>query len=99
MLPSFAFALLLAAAPATPASAPMPKPGSFGFNWLDAHSQCKKLTAKDLAPIKSCERSDNAFGLESKSLMCKVNAKVELVVYDTSAQCEEALETMQANGD
>jgi hypothetical protein len=99
MLPSFALVLLLAAAPAAPATVPMPKAGSFGFNWLDAKSHCKKLTAKDLAPIKACERSNNAFGLDTNPLMCKVSAKVELVIYDTAAQCQEGLETMQANGD
>ena len=99
MLPTFALALLLAAATATPAPVPLPEPGIFAFNWLDPHSQCRKLAAKDLRTIKSCERSDYAFDAKSKSLMCKVNAKVELMVYDTAAQCQEGLEAMLANGD
>ena len=77
---------------------PMPQPGSYGFNWLDAASHCKKLSAKDLASVKSCTTSTNAFGLELESHMCKVNKHVELMVYKTAAQCQEALETMQANG-
>lgn len=75
----------------------LPKPGSFGFNWLDPNSSCKQLTAEDLAKVSKCTVTDSAFGLELKSHMCKVDARVELVVYETAAQCQEALETMQAN--
>ncbi|MGH8107610.1 MAG: hypothetical protein ACREO1_02690 [Arenimonas sp.] len=75
-----------------------PQPGSYGFNWLDANSRCKKLTAKDLVPIKKCTISNNAFGLELKSHVCKVNHQIELIVYKNAAECQQALETMQANG-
>jgi hypothetical protein len=72
--------------------------GSYGFNWLDAASHCHKLTARDLAPAQKCTRSTHAFGLQLESLACKVNADTELLVYRTATQCQQALETMQANG-
>jgi len=89
--------ILLAASVATAADR-TPQPGSYGFNWLDAGSHCKKLTAKDLAPVSKCTVSTNAFGLQLQSHACKVNKNVELMVYNTAAQCQEALETMQSNG-
>ena len=99
MISKLALALLLLAASGSDAPVPAPKAGSFGFNWLDANSQCKELTAKDVAKLSKCEATDNAFGLDSKSLMCKVDARTELVIYPTAEKCQEALETMQANGD
>ena len=89
--------ILLAASVAT-ATDRMPQPGSYGFNWLDAESHCKKLTAKDLSTVSKCTASANAFGLQLQSHACKVNKHIELMVYKTAAQCQEALETMQANG-
>ena len=89
--------ILLAASGITAADR-MPPSGSYGFNWLNAESKCKKLTAKDLASVKKCTISTNAFGLQLHSHVCKVNADNELMVYKTAAQCQEALETMQANG-
>ena len=91
-------ALILLAASVATAADRMPQPGSHGFNWLDAESHCKKLTRKDLAPVSNCTISTNAFGLQLKSHVCKVNSHIELMVYKTAAQCQEALETMQANG-
>lgn len=76
----------------------LPPPGSYGFNWLDSNSVCKKLTAKELAGVSSCTVSTNAFGLELTSQVCRVNSHVEYMVYSSMAQCREALETMQANG-
>ena len=90
--------VILLAASGAAAADRMPQPGSYGFNWLDAESHCKKLTAKDLAPVKKCTVSTNAFGLQLHSHACKVDAHIELMVYKTAAQCQEALETMQANG-
>jgi hypothetical protein len=89
--------VLLAASVATAADR-MPQPGSYGFNWLDAGSHCKKLTDKDLARVSKCTISTNAFGLRVNSHVCKVNSHIELMVYKTAAQCKEALDTMQANG-
>jgi len=77
-----------------------PAPGSYGFNWLDpAHATCKQLGAKDLSKASKCTASPNAFGLDVESHACKVSARVELIVYKTAAQCQQGLETMQANGD
>jgi hypothetical protein len=89
---------VLMAAASVPAADRVPPPGSYAFNWLDPDSQCKALTDEDLARITSCEPNDNAFGLSLPSLACKVDPDTELMVYTTEARCQEALETMQANG-
>ena len=92
-----ALAMLLLPAAAAPA-ADLPPPGSHGFNWLEPEGPCREITAEDIATFQSCEASDNGFGLDLKSHMCKVDEKTEFMVYATAAQCQEALETMQANG-
>ena len=95
------FALLAAGVPAAagnPDDRNLPPPGSHGFNWLDPDSPCREITEEDIARFQSCEASDNGFGLDLKSHMCKIDADTELMVYDTEAQCQQALETMQANG-
>jgi len=89
-------ALLLITAP-TAAGDNVPASGSFGFNWLASASRCKKLSAKDLTSASACTVKTDAFGLLGRSLACKVNERVELMVYDTAARCQEALKTMQAN--
>ena len=94
-----AVALLLLAASAGTAAERLPPAGSYGFNWLDPESQCRKLTDKDLAKVSKCTVTANAFGLDLQSHACRVSAHVELIVYRTAAQCQQALETMQANGD
>ena len=100
MRSKFMLSLLLLSAAATASDAGVkPKPGSWGFNWLDPDSPCKQITAKDLAPVKQCEASANAFGIELKSQQCKVSDDVEWVIYDTKAHCQQAWETMRANGD
>ena len=98
MISKLSLPVIVLAASAVTAADRMPPPGSYGFNWLDADSHCKKLTAKDLAPVTKCTVSTNAFGVQLKSHVCKVNSHVELMVYKTAAECKEALETMQANG-
>lgn len=98
MLTKLAVSLLLLSAAATPAADTQPKPG-WGFNWLAPETTCQQLTAKDLAAVKTCEASDNAFGIDLKSQQCKVSDEVEWVIYDTKAHCQQAWETMQANGD
>jgi hypothetical protein len=87
-----------AAATDSTAVAGMPSPGSYGFNWLDPESSCKQLGEPELAKLSTCTASENAFGLELESLACRVDEHVELIVYKTAAQCQQALETMQANG-
>ena len=98
MISNLSLPVILIAVSAVTAADSMPQPGSYGFNWLDAESHCKKLTAKDLAPVKSCTISTNAFGLQFNSHVCKISSRIELMVYTTAAECKEALETMQANG-
>ena len=99
MFAKLMLSLLLLSAAAVPAADTKPKPGGWGFNWLDPDSPCKQITAKDLAPVKQCEASANAFGIELKSQQCKVSDEVEWVIYDTKAHCQQASETMRANGD
>jgi hypothetical protein len=98
MLPKAGIALLLLAASATPSPEPEPAPGSFGFNWLEPASECREITAADIATFKRCEASANAFGLDLASHACKVDADTEFMVYATADECQQALETMQANG-
>ena len=98
MIAKLALVLILLADSVATNADRMPQPGSYGFNWLDAESHCQKLTAKDLAPVSQCTASTNAFGLQLQSHACKVNAHIEFMVYKTAAQCQQALETMQANG-
>lgn len=97
MISQFILPVLLFSASATGDAGRMPQPGSYAFNWLEPSSRCKKLTRQDLARVSKCTVNDNAFGLDLKSHACKVNRKVELIVYKTAAECEEAWETMQAN--
>lgn len=87
------------AASAANGATSLPPPGSYGFNWLDAEvSHCRKLTDTDLSSVRECTISHNAFGLELESHACKVDAHIELMVYKTLTQCQQALEPMQANG-
>ena len=88
----------VAAAPAMPTDTARPPAGSYGFNWLDPDSECREITEADLEKVASCEANDNAFGLSLHSHACKVDADTELMIYADAAQCQEALETMQANG-
>ena len=88
---------LLAAAGSSP-SGTLPKAGSYGFDWLDPeNAECRALTDQDIAAIKTCTDSANAFGLDVPSKACRVDDKVELIVYETAEQCQQGLETMQAN--
>ena len=99
MISKLGLAMVVLATSGVTAADRMPKPGSYGFNWLKPDSKCKKMTEKDIASFSKCTVSTNAFGLELPSHMCKVSAHVEVVVYPDAKQCQEALETMQANGD
>ena len=98
MVLKLVLSLVLLAAAGSGASDSRPAPGSFGFNWLDPETaECREMTAKDIAAMKECSDSPNAFGIELPSKACRVDEKVELIVYDTREQCQEGLETMQAN--
>ena len=98
MVSKLVLSLALLAAAGGSASGSLPKAGSYGFNWLDPETaECREMTAKDIAAMKECSDSPNAFGIELPSKACRVDEKVELIVYDTREQCQEGLETMQAN--
>ena len=90
--------MLLLAASAVAAADRTPPPGSHGFNWLEPESQCHEVTEAEIAAFASCEANNDAFGLALEAHACKVDADTELMVYPTAAQCQQALETMQANG-
>lgn len=99
MVPRPALVAMLLAVATVPAAAPMPAPGSHGFDWLDPEgAQCREITAADIATFTACEASDNGFGLALASHRCTVDEGSEYMVYATAAECEQALETMQANG-
>ena len=98
MVSKLVLSLVLLAAAGSSASDGLPKPGSYGFNWLDPeNAACRALTAKDIAAMRQCAASDNAFGIDLPSKSCRVDENVELIVYDTAEQCQQGLETMQAN--
>ena len=100
MISKLCLSLALLAAAATPAADRLPKAGSYGFNWLDPeNTSCEQLTELDLANFSECTTSNNAFGLELESHACRVDDKVEFIVYNDMAQCQEAFETMKSNGD
>jgi hypothetical protein len=47
--------------------------------------------------MQGCKDSANAFGIDLPSKACRVDKKVELIVYDTKEHCQQGLETMKAN--
>jgi hypothetical protein len=98
MATKLAMLVLLAAASAAKGDL-RPPVGSYGFDWGDPDGHCAKLDAKAIARFKRCHVEENAFGLPRRALACRVDANVEYIVYPTAAQCQEGLETMQANGD
>ena len=98
MVSKLVLSLVLLAATGGSASDSFPKAGSYAFNWLDPeNAACRMLDDADIADMKSCAASANAFGIDLPSQACRVNEEVEFIVYDTKAHCQEALETMQAN--
>ena len=98
MVPKLVFSLVLLAAAGSAASDGMPSAGNYGFNWLDPeNAACREITEKDIARMQSCAASANAFGIDLPSKACRVDEKLELIVYDTKAHCQQGLETMQAN--
>jgi hypothetical protein len=98
MLAKLVLSLALLAAAGSSASDSLPKAGSYGFNWLDPESaECREISVKDIAAMKSCTGATNAFGIDLPSKACRVDDQVELIVYDTREHCQQGLETMQAN--
>ena len=98
MLSKLVLPLVLLTAAGSAASGAKPKAGSYGFDWLDPENAvCRAMTEKDIAAMKECTDSPNAFGIDLPSKACRVSKQVELIVYDTAEHCQQGLETMQAN--
>lgn len=95
MLLLTAIAFTLSTGFAAPAN--LPTPDSYGFNWLQPNSQCKKISAKEMEKFKTCHVETHTFGLNISAYQCNTSTKKELIIYKTAAQCQQALETMQAN--
>ena len=76
----------------------VPHAGDYGFNWFSPDARCRKITSKDIKSFSKCVPNNDAFGLTLHALSCRVNSKAEIMVYENRSQCQEALETMQANG-
>jgi hypothetical protein len=68
----------------------------FGFDWLAPESaRCVRIT--DAKKLGVCEfNKTGAFGLSFRYHSCANKGK-EILVFQTADQCQEALETMQAN--
>ena len=98
MIPKTILLIFLSASSIAAAREPIPKLGSFGFNWLNPDSRCRKLTRKDIEALPGCRVNANAFGLEGNALSCRVDRRTEWMVYETATRCRAALDTMQANG-
>lgn len=77
-----------------------PVVGGYGFDWLKPQTaKCRRITQQDKDHFKTCEflAKGNAFGLPLAHHTCKSSAKSEHFIYETRRQCQEAIETMQAN--
>jgi len=74
--------------------------GGFGFNWLEPDTaQCARIAAADSKRFTQCEyHASGAFGLPLAYHTCTTTRDGEYLVFKSAAQCQEALETMQANG-
>lgn len=75
--------------------------GGHAFDWKKPRAaKCKAVTAQDAAKFRKCEFAPTgAFGLPLAYHTCTVGPRSEFIVLDSAAHCQEALETMQANGD
>ena len=94
-------ALLLITNLAFSADEEFPIIGGYGFDWLKPKStRCTQITPKIAKRFKDCKYSkEYAFGLDLFAYSCKLNAHSEYILLKTKAQCQEVLETMQANGE
>ena len=71
----------------------------FGFDWLAPDSaRCARVATTDSRQLVACTFHDSgAFGLSLAYFACPIKKGSELLVFKSSAECQEALETMQAN--
>lgn len=79
--------------------APFAVSSGVGFNWLDPESaRCARIGAADGKRIKMCEfRQSGAFGLPYAYYSCATGDGAQYLVFGSTSECQEALETMQAN--
>lgn len=73
--------------------------GAYGFDWLHPKSaKCIKITAPLSKTFRPCEYSRAAgFDGQTESYSCKVNARIEYVVFKDSKVCQQQFEVMQSN--
>lgn len=74
--------------------------GGFGFDWYKPiQATCKKMTANSTQTLTQCAFKDSgAFGLPLSYYACPLKGKGEVLVFKNKKQCQEAIETMRANG-
>lgn len=80
----------------------VPVVGGYGFDWLQpSTTSCRRITAADRSRFRSCvfRPSGNAFGLPLPYQECTISAHSQVLIYASPALCQEAFDTMQANGD
>lgn len=78
-----------------------PKVGAYGFDWLKPKiTKCRQITAADSKHFKNCDQNSSGFGGSyTPTHKCRVNDRSEWFIYSTKFQCQEELDTMQANGE
>jgi hypothetical protein len=73
--------------------------GSHGFNWSKPKARCARITETDVKGFKRCEfKSTGAFGLPLAHHVCPRTQGGEVLAFRNADECQQALETMQANG-
>lgn len=80
----------------------VPVVGGYGFDWLQpTTTRCRRITAADQSHFRSCmfRPSGHAFGLAFPYQECSISAHSQMLIYASPAVCQEAFETMQANGE
>lgn len=100
LMRSMWFSLTLLATPITAGTADVvfPAVGGFGFDWLAPDSaQCKRISTADAKVFAGCIfHKSGAFGLPYAYHTCAF-AGAEMLIFKSEDECQEALETMQAN--
>ena len=91
--------LTLACAPVQPADTRFPILDSVGFDWLHPETaRCERITASRAENFEQCDfHETGAFGVPLAHHVCKASKGREFLLFASDADCQEALETMQAN--
>lgn len=78
--------------------ATFPVVGGYGFNWLEpATAQCALIKQTDVQRFTACTyEGSGAFGLSLRFHTCAA-PDAEFLIFSSPSECQEALETMQAN--